>query len=69
VVTAGASLALATPLTEATTPGNVPRILQVVVFVVALAVVGLVYAGCAWILRVPELFATISLAARRIPAR
>lgn len=69
LVTAGSALALAAPLTEATTPGNGPRILQVVVFAMALAVVGLVYLGCAWILRIPELSATLSLAAQRIPAR
>ena len=69
LATAGAALVLATPLTEATTPGNGPRLLQVLVFMAALAVVGLVYAGCAWILRIPELSDTLALATRRLPAR
>ncbi len=69
LVTAGVALAMAGPLTEATVPGNGPRIIQIVVFLMALAVVGLVYAGCAWILRIPELSDTLALATRRLPAR
>jgi putative peptidoglycan lipid II flippase len=69
MVTAGVALAMAAPLTEATLPGNGPRIVQVIVFLVALAVVGLVYAGCAWILRIPDLSDSLEFATRRLPAR
>jgi putative peptidoglycan lipid II flippase len=69
LVTAGVALAIAAPLTEATVPGNGPRFIQVVVFLVALAVVGLVYAGCAWILRIPELSDSLALVLRRLPTR
>jgi putative peptidoglycan lipid II flippase len=58
---------LALPLTEATTPGNGPRLQQIIVFVIALGVVGAVYVGCAWILRVPELSQSLHQISRRLP--
>ena len=58
--------ALAGPLAEATTPGTGPRIQQVAVFVFAIAVVAAVYLGCAWILRMPELFETLGHLSSRI---
>jgi putative peptidoglycan lipid II flippase len=60
---------LAPPLSEVTAPGALPKLLQLAVFLAALIVVALVFAGCAWILRVPELSETLALAARRLPAR
>lgn len=59
-VTALVAAALAGPLSEATTPGNGPRLQQLAVFVFALAVVAAVYLGSAWILRIPELFVSLS---------
>jgi putative peptidoglycan lipid II flippase len=58
---------LANPLTEATQPGNGPRLQQLVVFLFALGVVGMVYLGCAWILRIPELSDFFDQLARRVP--
>src|SRR5215210_3998834 len=58
---------LADPLTEATTPGNGPRLQQIVVFLIALGVVGTVYLGCAWMLRIPELSDFLDHLSRRIP--
>jgi putative peptidoglycan lipid II flippase len=60
---------LAGPLAEVTVPGALPKLIQLSVFVVAAAAVGLVYVGCAWILRVPELFDMLAIAARRLPPR
>src|SRR4051812_4799480 len=42
-------------LSEITTPGNAPRLLQLFLFAVGLAVVDIVYFGCAWILHIPEI--------------
>ena len=67
--TAGVALLIAEPLSEATAPGNGPKLLQAFVFLAALVVVGLVYAGSAWILQIPELSETLALLARRLPAR
>jgi hypothetical protein len=58
---------LADPLTEATRPGNGPRLQQIVVFLFALGVVGVVYLGCAWMLRIPELSNFLDQLARRVP--
>jgi putative peptidoglycan lipid II flippase len=58
---------LADPLTEATQPGNGPRIQQLLVFLFALGVVGMVYLGCAWMLRIPELSEFFDQLARRVP--
>jgi len=58
---------LADPLTEATTPGNGPRIQQIVVFLLAIGVVGVVYLGSAWMLRIPEMSEIFDQFARRIP--
>jgi putative peptidoglycan lipid II flippase len=58
---------LAAPLTEATQPGNGPRLQQLAVFLFALGVVGLVYLGCAWILRIPELSDFFDQLTRRVP--
>ena len=65
---AGASALLAPPLTEATSPGDGPRLQQIVVFLVALVVVAVVYLGCAWMLRIPELTISVGQIARRLPA-
>jgi putative peptidoglycan lipid II flippase len=59
---------LSDPLTEATTPGNGPRLQQVVVFLLALGVVGMVYLGTAWMLRVPEMTEIFGQFTRRIPS-
>jgi putative peptidoglycan lipid II flippase len=67
-VTALVAAVLADPLTEATLPGNGPRLQQVVVFLVALGVVGLVYLGCAWMLRIPELSDFFNQLSRRVPS-
>jgi putative peptidoglycan lipid II flippase len=66
-VTALVAAVLANPLTEATLPGNGPRLQQIMVFLFALGVVGLVYLGCAWILRIPELSDILDQLSRRIP--
>src|SRR5829696_4642373 len=58
---------LADPLTEATRPGNGPRLQQIVVFLFALGVVGLVYLGCAWMLRISELSEFLDQVSRRVP--
>jgi putative peptidoglycan lipid II flippase len=58
---------LAEPLTEATTPGNGPRLQQIVVFLLALGVVALVYLGSAWMLRIPEMSQILDHLCRRIP--
>jgi putative peptidoglycan lipid II flippase len=54
-VTASIAVLLAPPVVEATMPGASPRLLQAAVFAFAVAVIGLVYLGCAWILHIPEL--------------
>jgi hypothetical protein len=48
-------------------PGNGPKLQQIAVFLFALGVVAMVYLGCAWILRIPELSEFIVLLSRRIP--
>jgi putative peptidoglycan lipid II flippase len=58
---------LADPLSEATRPGNGPRLQQVVVFLLALGVVGMVYLGSAWILRIPEMSEILAQLVRRVP--
>jgi putative peptidoglycan lipid II flippase len=67
VVMALVAAVLADPLTEATMPGNGPRLQQIVVFLVVLGVVAVVYLGCAWMLRIPELTDILDHLARRIP--
>ena len=62
------SAVLADPLTEATLPGNGPSLQQIAVFLFALSVVGLVYLGCAWILRIPELSDVLDQLSRRVPS-
>lgn len=64
VLTAAVSLVFAPMLAEITTPGNAPRIVQLALFAVGLAVVGIVYLGCAWILRIPEICQVVE----RVPA-
>jgi hypothetical protein len=54
-LTGAVSWVFAPMLAEITTPGNAPRLLQLALFVIGLGVVGTVYLGCAWILRVPEI--------------
>jgi putative peptidoglycan lipid II flippase len=56
-----------TPLTVITTPGSAPRVLQLVLFLAALSVVGLVYFAAAWMLDIPELSTSLSQISRRIP--
>jgi putative peptidoglycan lipid II flippase len=67
VITAVAEAVLAPPVTEATVPGSAPRLLQLGIFLLALGVVGVVYLGCAWMLRIPELSASFAQIARRVP--
>lgn len=64
--TAVAAFALSPPLTEITTPGTGPRWQQVLVFLLGLAVVGLVYAGSAWIMHIPELFTSFNQITNRL---
>jgi peptidoglycan biosynthesis protein MviN/MurJ (putative lipid II flippase) len=59
--------ALAGPLSEATTTGNGPRLQQIVVFLLSLGVVGVVYLGSAWMLRIPEMSKIFDQLSRRIP--
>jgi putative peptidoglycan lipid II flippase len=67
VVAALVAAVLADPLSEATTPGNGPRLLQIMVFLLALGVVGVVYLGSAWMLRIPEMSEIFDHLSRRIP--
>ena len=66
-VTAVVAAMLAGPLTEATAPGNGPRLQQVLVLLTTLGVVATVYLGCAWILRIPELSESLEHLSRRLP--
>ena len=71
IVIAGAAASLvaallAPALAELTTPGATARPQQFVIFLVAVAVVGLVYFGCAWMLRIPELTIGIERTFRRL---
>jgi putative peptidoglycan lipid II flippase len=54
-VTAVISWVFSPMLSEITSPGNAPRLIQLALFAISLAVVGIVYLGCAWILRIPEI--------------
>jgi putative peptidoglycan lipid II flippase len=67
VIAAVASAVLAPTLAEITAPGSVPKPLQLLIFLFTLTVVGLVYLGCAWMFRLPELFTTFDQISRRIP--
>ena len=62
-----ACVLIETPLTVITTPGSAPRVLQLVLFLAALSVVGLVYLAAAWMLDIPELSTSLSQIFRRIP--
>jgi putative peptidoglycan lipid II flippase len=62
-----ACVLIETPLTVITTPGSAPRVLQLVLFLAALSVVGLVYLAAAWMLDIPELSTSLSQILRRIP--
>jgi putative peptidoglycan lipid II flippase len=66
-ITAVAAAVLVPPLTEATMPGNGPRVQQALVFLFAVAVVGAVYFGCAWMLRLPELEHAVEQILKRVP--
>jgi putative peptidoglycan lipid II flippase len=66
-VTAVAAALLAPAVSDATTPGVAPRLLQLLIFVFALAVVGAVYLGSAWMLRIPALSTSFDEIARRAP--
>ena len=67
VIAALVAAVLADPLIEATTPGNGPRLQQIVVFLLALGVVGMVYLGSAWMLRIPEMSEILAHLVRRVP--
>lgn len=67
IVTAVAAAVLAQPLAEATAPGAVPRILQLLVFLLALVVLALVYVASAWIFRIPELSVAFGQLSSRVP--
>ena len=62
-----ACLAIEAPLTDITTPGTTPRVLQLILFLTALGVVGMVYLAAAWMLDIPELSTSLSQIIRRIP--
>jgi putative peptidoglycan lipid II flippase len=64
--TATAAAVLASPLIEATTPGAGPRVLQLLVFLLALGVVGIVFVASSWIVQLPELFTTIDQLRNRL---
>ena len=66
-VSGGVALLLAPSLAEVTAPGTLPKVLQALVFVLALAVVGAVFVVCAWMLRLPELAAMVGPVVRRVP--
>jgi putative peptidoglycan lipid II flippase len=66
-VAALVAAALADSLAEATTPGNGPRLQQIVVFLLTLGVVAMVYLGTAWMLRIPEMTEIFDQLSRRIP--
>lgn len=66
--TAASAALLAQPLSEATAPGNGPRLVQLLVFAFALVVVGTVYFGVAWMLRMPEPSQALAMIERRIPS-
>jgi putative peptidoglycan lipid II flippase len=66
-IVAVACAVIETPLTVITTPGSAPRILQLVLFLAALGVVGLVYLAAAWMLDIPELSTSLNQIFRRIP--
>jgi putative peptidoglycan lipid II flippase len=63
---ATAAAVLASPLSEATSPGSVPRVLQLAVFILALGVVGAVFVASAWIVQLPELFTTFEKVTNRM---
>lgn len=66
-VTAIAAAALAQPLADATTPGNGPRLQQVVIFVIGSVAVVVTFVIAAWLFRMPELQAMLSQISRRLP--
>jgi putative peptidoglycan lipid II flippase len=66
-ITALAAAVLASPLAEATMPGAGPRLQQLLVFLLALGVTGLVYLAAAWIFRIPELSTSLEQLSRRVP--
>lgn len=65
--TALAAALLAAPLAEATMPGSGPRLQQLLIFILALGIVGLVFVASAWMFQVPELFTTFDQLTRRVP--
>lgn len=67
LITALACTLLAQPLAEATAPGAVPRILQFLLFLLALTVIGLVYFASAWIFRIPEVSTAFDQIVSRVP--
>jgi putative peptidoglycan lipid II flippase len=66
-ITALVAGVLASPLAEATTPGNGPRLQQLLLFAGVLGVVGVVYLAVTWMLRIPELSMVLDQVARRLP--
>ena len=66
-IVAVACVVLEAPLTEITTPGSAPRLVQLMLFLAALGIVGFVYFAAAWMLDIPELSTSLSQISRRIP--
>lgn len=62
-----ACLGIEAPLTDITTPGTTPRVLQLILFLAALGVMGIVYFAAAWMLDIPELSSSLSQILRRVP--
>ena len=66
-IVAIACVVIEAPLTEITTPGSAPRVVQLILFLAAMGVVGLVYFAAAWMLDIPELSSSLSQIIRRVP--
>jgi hypothetical protein len=56
-------------VTAATAPGTAGRLIQLAIFVYALAVVGASYLLAAFVFKIPELQIALGQATRRLPAR
>lgn len=58
---------IAPQLTIITTPGSAPRLLQLVLFLGALGLTGLIYLAAAFMLDIPELSTSLGQITRRVP--
>lgn len=67
VVTASVAALLAPPLAEITKPGAAPKILQLLVFLLAFCVMAAVFLASSWIFRIPELATFLTHLSRRFP--